>query len=171
MNYAQKPFDHFACEYYFYLFSYRLRYTCMSVPVLYFSRAQLSVTGAGYILRPLCAYWMKCNAHKWICLWFYPRESLSNLERCRKRCEIGIAPIWRTPDSKVHGANMGPTWVLSAPDGPHVGPMNLVIRDGLTKDGQMDKHYFCRFRSALRWEWMEENTGRLQPWPMATLMW
>ena len=33
------------------------------------------------------------------------------------------------PDSKVNWANMGPTWVLSAPDGPHVGPMNLVIRD------------------------------------------
>ena len=33
------------------------------------------------------------------------------------------------PDSKVHGANMGPTWVLSAPDGPHIGPMNLAIRD------------------------------------------
>ena len=32
------------------------------------------------------------------------------------------------PDNKVHGANMGPTWVLSAPDGPHVGPMNLAIR-------------------------------------------
>ena len=32
------------------------------------------------------------------------------------------------PDSKVHGANMGPTWVLSALDGPHVGPMNLAIR-------------------------------------------
>ena len=32
------------------------------------------------------------------------------------------------PDSKVHGANMGP-WVLSAPDGSHVGPMNLAIRD------------------------------------------
>ena len=32
------------------------------------------------------------------------------------------------PDSKVHRANMGHTWVLSAPDGPHVGPMNLVIR-------------------------------------------
>ena len=31
------------------------------------------------------------------------------------------------PDSKVHGANMGPTWVLSAPDGPYVGPMNLAI--------------------------------------------
>ena len=31
------------------------------------------------------------------------------------------------PDSKVHGAKMGPTWVLSAPGGPHVGPMNLAI--------------------------------------------
>ena len=31
------------------------------------------------------------------------------------------------PDSKVHGANMEPTWVLSAPDGSHVGPMNLAI--------------------------------------------
>ena len=32
------------------------------------------------------------------------------------------------PDSKVHVAHMGPTWVLSAPDGPHVGPINLAIR-------------------------------------------
>ena len=31
------------------------------------------------------------------------------------------------PDSKVHGANMGPTWVLSASDEPHDGPMNLAI--------------------------------------------
>ena len=32
-------------------------------------------------------------------------------------------------DSKVHGVNMGPTWVLSSQDGPHVGPMNLGMRD------------------------------------------
>ena len=32
------------------------------------------------------------------------------------------------PDNKFHGANMGPTWVLSASDGSHVGPMNLAIR-------------------------------------------
>ena len=31
------------------------------------------------------------------------------------------------PDSKVHVANMGPTWVLSSRGGPHVGPMNLAI--------------------------------------------
>ena len=34
---------------------------------------------------------------------------------------------FRFPDSKAHGANMGPTWVLSAPDGPHVVPKNLAI--------------------------------------------
>ena len=31
-------------------------------------------------------------------------------------------------ENKVHVANVGPTWVLSAPCGPHVGPMNLAIR-------------------------------------------
>ena len=37
----------------------------------------------------------------------------------------------KNPDSKVHGVNMGPTWVLSAPDWPHVGPMNIAIRERL----------------------------------------
>ena len=32
------------------------------------------------------------------------------------------------PANKIHGANMGPTWVLSAPDWPHVDPMNFAIR-------------------------------------------
>ena len=30
-----------------------------------------------------------------------------------------------TPDSKVHGANMGPIWGRQDPGGPHVGPMNF----------------------------------------------
>ena len=48
--------------------------------------------------------------------------------------------IWRdyvcernAPDSKVHWAKMEPTWVLSAPEGPHVGPMNFAIR-GICED-------------------------------------
>ena len=32
------------------------------------------------------------------------------------------------PDNKIHGANMGLTRALSAPDGPHVGLMNLANR-------------------------------------------
>ena len=31
------------------------------------------------------------------------------------------------PDSKVHGANMGPIWGRLDPGGPHVGPMNLAV--------------------------------------------
>ena len=31
------------------------------------------------------------------------------------------------PDSKVHGANMGPIWGREGPGGPHVGPMNFAI--------------------------------------------
>ena len=34
------------------------------------------------------------------------------------------------PDSKVHGANMGPLWGWQDPGGPLVGPMNLAIRVG-----------------------------------------
>ena len=32
------------------------------------------------------------------------------------------------PDSKDHGAKMEPTWALSVPGRPHIGPMNLAIR-------------------------------------------
>ena len=37
--------------------------------------------------------------------------------------------IQHTPDSKVNGANMGPTWGRQDPGGPRVGPMNLAIWD------------------------------------------
>ena len=41
---------------------------------------------------------------------------------------------YSVPDSKVHGANMGPTWVLSAPDGHHIVPMNLAIRGNTPRE-------------------------------------
>ena len=34
-----------------------------------------------------------------------------------------------SPDSKVHGANMGPIWGRQDPGEPHVGPMNFAIWD------------------------------------------
>ena len=37
----------------------------------------------------------------------------------------------KIPDSKVHGANMGPIWGRQDPCGPHVGPMNFVIGDNI----------------------------------------
>ena len=33
------------------------------------------------------------------------------------------------PDSKVHGANVGPSWGRQDPSGPHVGHMNFAIWD------------------------------------------
>ena len=34
---------------------------------------------------------------------------------------------WGFPDSKVHGANMGPIWGRQDQGGPHVGPTNFAI--------------------------------------------
>ena len=49
----------------------------------------------------------------------------------------------KIPDSKVHGANMGPTSVLSAPDGAHVGPINLAIRDApIVNEATLKKEYY-----------------------------
>ena len=49
--------------------------------------------------------------------------------------------VWNHPDSKVHGANMGPIWGRQDPGGPHVGPMNFAIwaRMGFVSDAA--KHH------------------------------
>ena len=36
-----------------------------------------------------------------------------------------------TPEIKVRGANMGPTWGLQDPGGSHFGPVILVIWDSM----------------------------------------
>ena len=38
---------------------------------------------------------------------------------------------YAVPDSKVHGANMGPIWGRQDLGGPHVGPMNFAIFCGI----------------------------------------
>ena len=43
--------------------------------------------------------------------------------------EMTLKEMGNTPDSKDHGAYMRPTWGQQDPGGPHVGPMNLAIRD------------------------------------------
>ena len=46
------------------------------------------------------------------------------------------------PDSKVHGAYTGPTWVLSAPDGPHGIPMNIALRDVIIHKSSLCKYVY-----------------------------
>ena len=43
-------------------------------------------------------------------------------------------PDGTNPDSKVHGANMGPIWGREDPGGPHVGPMNFAIWEAINVD-------------------------------------
>ena len=40
--------------------------------------------------------------------------------------EVKVSVIRNIPDSKVHGAYMGPTWGRQDPGGSHVGPMSLA---------------------------------------------
>ena len=63
------------------------------------------------------------------------------------------------PDSKVHGANMGPTWVISAPDGPHVGPMNLAIREYI-----IFQYRYFRCVNDLIYEWCFPSQGNFPYW-------
>ena len=41
------------------------------------------------------------------------------------------------PDSKVHGASMGPIWGRQDPGGPHVGPMNFAIWEPTELQGKL----------------------------------
>ena len=43
------------------------------------------------------------------------------------------------PDSKVHGANMGPIWGRQDPGGLHVGPMDFPIWE-IKTDGEWIVH-------------------------------
>ena len=78
-----------------------------------FDRSLLSNVGRYQIIYRLP------NASLWV-----PVALLEIPQACIKisRCYIITAP-----DSKVHGAKMGPIWGRQDPGGPHVGPMNFAI--------------------------------------------
>ena len=65
------------------------------------------------------------------------------------------AIAWRQyyyPDTKVHGANMGPTWV---PDGPHVVPINLTIRAFI----HLQPQEVTAWPSTMQWLYTVEECG------------
>ena len=49
--------------------------------------------------------------------------------------------VWSYPDSKVHGAKMGPIWGRQDPGGPHVGPMNFAI--WVDRYGRLRQELYC----------------------------
>ena len=61
--------------------------------------------------------------------WFKPNKwQATNWTQYDQMLIYVTRPQWvNSPDSKVHGANMGPIWGRQDPVGPHVGPMNFAI--------------------------------------------
>ena len=64
---------------------------------------------------------------------------------------------WRGSQiAKNHRGNMGPTWVLSAPGGTHVVPINLVIRGDIDKDlsfTTLDLYHLASFWCYISYSW------------------
>ena len=60
--------------------------------------------------------------------WWYIRSQLQNFLGHIEIYQQMLESLFIDADSKVQGANMGPTWVLSATDGPRVDDINLGIR-------------------------------------------
>ena len=69
-----------------------------------------------------------------------PRASTEDVGPVHNHCNyVSFVPQSLVPNSKAHGANMGPTWGRQDPGGSHVGHMNLAIL-GMLK---------CRYRICL----------------------
>ena len=94
-----------------------------------------------------------------------------------KICRWAYFIMFMTPDDKVHGANMSPTWVLTAPEGPHVGPMNLAIRDityiPILSHSSIMKSVTTQFPSGSvtsRWFYPTQHPTTLPNWPDYVVM-
>ena len=96
----------------------------LSVNYLYATMTKMEISNNSPLVQLLLARGCLIPAHVlWIVLvsvYWAQRFSVDGQRQTVYECNY--------PDNKVHGAIMGLTWVLSAPDGPHVGPMNIAIR-------------------------------------------
>ena len=103
-----------------------------SIPCLIKYAARITRNGwhealANRKLTDPVAYWTsiwESGWHQEICDYtWHSSHHYQNISRG----ESHPKPQFASPDSKVHGANMGPIWGRQVPGGPHVGPMNLAI--------------------------------------------
>ena len=65
------------------------------------------------------------KAVKW--MWWNVLDCHKHNMHISKQINDKLVGVLETPDSRVHVANMRPTWGRQDPCGPHVGPMNLAI--------------------------------------------
>ena len=78
-----------------------------------------------WIKQSLC-FRIICSLIKWLILVVcWPNDGIVTC-KCCQHCIT-------TPDSKVHGANMGPILGWQDPGGSHIGPMNFAIWDPIVR--------------------------------------
>ena len=118
------------------------------VLLLNYWRLMRPVSGADNFLNycidgiPPCKWCLHLNAFKY----FGEKHSASRITNRTIKLWFAypvISPLIEVPDSKVHGASMGATWVLSAPDGPHVGFMGFLHQTTYCKSAYIEIHC-CR---------------------------
>ena len=89
--------------------------------------------------------------------YIYLRQKFPFIFRCMCRSVIYfLLPFLNThPHSKVHGANMWPTWVMSAPDGPMLAQWTLLsghfIFNCLTNKHILSPSPFLFYLWSTRW--------------------
>ena len=110
------------------------------------------ITGLCAVNPPIESPTKSSNADLWRLIWCSLEYAIEQVElhvmwdaltltrcHCNGSQQGAVHTVY--PESKVHGVNIGPTWVLSASDGPHIGPMNLAIR--VDFEIQNNKVYIC----------------------------
>ena len=105
------------------------------------------------------------------CQWSKP-DGYGKISQCitttkQKPCAYFLRyTVVHVQDSKVHGANMGTTGVLSTPDGPHVGPLNLAIRVSIFSSAHTDEEqtscyiFCCKCTGEIDW-WNSQYQSQL----------
>ena len=81
---------------------------------------------ANLLLACLYAWWINVQ-----CLFACTMQWMQEWVRPKYMYHWIVLTCGRIPDNKVHGADMGPIWGRQDPGGPHVGPMNFAIWDGV----------------------------------------
>ena len=80
-----------------------------------------------YFDAPLISFQRHLNfTVKVFCQDSQDKQNMQKHKQCNIISQIK-PPNDEYPDSKIHGANMGRTWALSAPGGSHVNPRDFAI--------------------------------------------
>ena len=96
----------------------QLSHLYASVPPVYFCCSWISWSSRNFRQRS----WLHCDSY-WSLAGGQIKSAMLNWD-------APAVTLGNYPDSKIHGADMGPIWGRQDPGGPHVGPMNFAIWQG-----------------------------------------